>query len=236
MKKISIGVGLIGIFFILQGVAGLFQTSGYHHLTAIIVLSILNRLWLIYVGMSLLMLSRYAPLFAIATYSFYCFSEALQIILTSSRIINESYTISEMFIMLIFSILILIGLIIFFNRPKVKDQFREYQSKKISITLMEENMGDIMALKRTFFGLFIVAILLNSYICNPTLMAKGIENFYYDIAEGIGYSIVTFIVGFVCSYFIPTKYRPSKLSQINWALFCSMLVTIFLTLAKYIYK
>jgi len=182
------------------------------------------------------MLSRYAPLFAIATYSFYCFSEALQIILTSSHIINESLTILEMFIMLLFSILILIGLIIFFNRPKVKDQFREYRGKKNATTLMEENMGNIMALKRTFFGLFIMAILLNSYICNPTLMTKGIENFYYDIAKGIGYSIVTFIIGLVCSYFIPIKYRPSKLSQINWALFCSLLVTMFLTLSKYIYK
>ena len=163
MKKISFGVVVVGVFFIWQGIAGFSHVSEYHLPIAWTILSFAGSLWLICVGAVVLMRSKYAPLFAIATYSFACFSEALQITLTASHIIIESFTMMEMLLMLILSIMILIGLIIFFTRPKVKEQFNnKFREPKLKQPKEEINMQKVKyALKATIC--VVVGLLLNVF-------------------------------------------------------------------------
>lgn len=89
-----------------------------------------------------------------------------------------------------------------------------------------------MRSKRTFVGLLFFLILLNSYFYKPDFMTKGIEQFFYSIAGGIGASIIGFILGYGISFLIPKKYRPSKLDQMNLALICSLIITVVLKLHK----
>ena len=170
------------------------------------------------------MRKRHAPLLAIATYSFACFSGALQVTLTASHIIIESYTLSEMLLMLIASVMILIGLIIFFTRPKVREQFNNKfreptlkQPKEI-ISMPKEMMNmqkGKYALKATIY--VVVGLLLNVFgrvmvseagkqifgtliVIAPYIQILGFGLWFcgcYFIATGKGYSGWWALLGFV---------------------------------------
>jgi len=224
MKKISFGVWVVGLFFIWQGIAGISHISEYHLPIARIMLSLAYDLWLIYIGAIVLIRSRHAPLLAIATESFACFSGALQVTLTALHIIRESYTLSEMFLMLIASIMILIGLIIFFTRPKVREQFNNkfreptLKQPKDIISMPKETMNapkGKYALKATIY--VVVGLLLNVFgrvmikeagkqifgtltVIAPYIQIVGFGLWFcgcYFIATGKGYSGWWALLGFV---------------------------------------
>jgi hypothetical protein len=99
-------------------------------------------------------------------------------------------------------------------------------------------MTNIMDYKRTFVGLLLFVIFLNTYLLTgPSLMMKGFEGLCFDVAEGIGFSAGLFVLGFGLSFLIPKRYRgiyPSKLAQINWGLICTIFLSLILELQKHL--
>ena len=127
MKR-SIGVTVIGWYFIVQGWITLGQISNFGNFALVLVVLF------ICIGIGLLKLFNTARIAAILLFFILsCYSLFLTISLSGQYSIHqypESMIVGKAIAMLIFSTLLLIIFLFFFTRPNIKNQFKEKSSSK----------------------------------------------------------------------------------------------------------
>lgn len=112
-KKRSIGVSIIGGWLILQG---FISTISYYKRG---IVSVILGITLMIIGVGLLRLYKYAPISAIAIYSAVCLINIIALV-TNQQLEDNSGILATFII----SVFILIGLVFFFTRHQVKEQFK----------------------------------------------------------------------------------------------------------------
>jgi len=127
MKR-SIGVTIIGWYFIIQGWIALGQISNFGNFALVVVALF------VCIGIGLLKLINTARIAAILLFVILSgFSLFLTISLASQYSIRqspESMIVGKAVALLIFSTVLLVIFLFFFNRPNIKDQFKEKSSSK----------------------------------------------------------------------------------------------------------
>jgi len=121
-KKRSVGVTIFSWIFILQGINALLIRGEFD------VFTIITGAWALATGIGMLKLLNPARLSAIVLYIFFTGYALFYTIVLSMRYSisqhPESMIISKVLSLFIVSVAFMIVLIIFFTRPKVKEQFK----------------------------------------------------------------------------------------------------------------